>query len=92
MLPRSVASRPATAAKAFLARNEARRGRAAHAPQATIGGASVPLVGRVSMDQCCLDVTGLPEAQIGSEVRLPARRLAVSPLVPRVAVQDVADA
>ena len=88
VVPKSVAARPGTALRAYLAHREGRRGRHRHAPQAGVGGLEVPVVGRVSMDQCCLDVTDAPVAQIGSEVVLPTRRLMVSGLVPRVAVED----
>jgi alanine racemase len=50
-----------------------------------------PLIGRTSMDQCCLDVTEVPGVEIGNAVTLPARRLAVDSGVPRVYVRDQGD-
>lgn len=88
MVPRSVMSRPRTALRAWLARHESRRGRTRYAPQATLAARSVPVVGRVSMDQCCLDVTDVPEAAVGDPVVLPVRRVAVPSAIPRVAVSD----
>jgi alanine racemase len=88
VVPKSMAGRPGTAVRAYLAHREGRRGTYRHAPKAHVGGREVPIVGRVSMDQCCLDVTDAPAAQIGSDVVLPTRRLMVSALVPRVAVED----
>jgi len=44
-----------------------------HAPAGTpvrVNGVQVPLVGRVSMDMICVDLRGLPDAQIGDEVVL----------------------
>jgi alanine racemase len=35
-----------------------------------IRGKQVPLVGRVTMDMICVDLRGLPEAEIGDEVVL----------------------
>ncbi|NPV48420.1 MAG: alanine racemase [Armatimonadetes bacterium] len=88
LVPWSVASRPRTALKAWLARHESRRGRTRYAPRAALAGRSVPLVGRVSMDQCCLDVTDVPEAAVGDAVVLPVRRLVVPSAIPRVPVSD----
>lgn len=88
-VPASVAARPRSLLKALLAQRANRRGDTRYAPQARLEGRAAPLVGRVSMDQCCLDVTDLPEAQIGSEVTLPIRRLAASAALPRVYVDDV---
>jgi alanine racemase len=76
MVPQSSLSRWKSAAKAWVAKREARRGKSDHAACATLLGAKAPLIGRVSMDQCCLDVTDVPGAEVGAEVTLPARRLA----------------
>jgi alanine racemase len=45
---------------------------------------AVPIVGRISMDQCCLDVTDIA-AQVGAEVALPTRRVSTNPAIPRLA-------
>lgn len=34
----------------------------------TLRGKQVPVIGVVCMDQCMIDLTGMPEAQIGDEV------------------------
>jgi len=52
-----------------------------------IEGQKAPIIGRISMDQCCVDVTDVPEAQVGTEVVIPTRRVTVSPSVPRVYVK-----
>lgn len=91
VVPRSVAARPRTALRAWVALRDSRRGRTRHSPLAHVGEAAAPLVGRVSMDQCCLDVTDVPEAGVGSAVELPARRLAVAPSLPRVPISDGAE-
>ncbi|MDD7946062.1 alanine racemase C-terminal domain-containing protein, partial [Microbacterium sp. NE2HP2] len=44
-----------------------------HAPDGTpvlVDGQRVPLVGCVSMDMLCVDITHLPQAQMGSPVTL----------------------
>lgn len=86
MVPQSVAGRWQTAAKAWSAKREAARGQSQHAPLATLNGQAAPLIGRVSMDQCCLDVTAVPGVEIGTVVTLPVRRLAVDSGVKRVYV------
>jgi alanine racemase len=88
MIPQSALGRWKSAAKAWMAKREAQRGKSEHAACATLLGIKAPLIGRVSMDQCCLDVTDVPEVGIGVEVTLPVRRLAVDSSVPRVCVRD----
>lgn len=68
----------------YMRRREAGRGRTDRALAATLGDQVAPIVGRISMDQCCLDVTGV-EAQVGDEVALPTRRVSTNPEIPRVA-------
>lgn len=87
MAPQSLAGRWQTMAKALVSKREGRRGGVRHAARATLAAGTVPLLGRVSMDQCCLDVTDLPGVEIGAEVTLPVRRLAVDSAVPRVYVR-----
>ncbi len=48
-----------------------------------IAGQRAPIIGRVAMDQCCVDVTDISEAHVGTEVVIPTRRVTVSPAVPR---------
>jgi len=49
-----------------------------------IDGQRAPIIGRIGMDQCAVDVTGLPQAQVGTVVTIPSRRTAISPDVPRI--------
>ena len=88
MAPQSVQGRWRSLAKAWISRREARRGKSTHAAAARVDGAQAPLIGRISMDQCCLDVTDLTGIEVGAEVTLPVRRLAVDGTVPRVYVRD----
>jgi len=50
----------------------------------SIHGKKVPVVGRIAMQMCSVDVTHIPEAAIGDEVIVPARRVTTNPLLPRV--------
>lgn len=84
MLPLSVAQRPQTAMKGFLARIGGVWGREKHLPTVRIRGQEAPIIGRIAMDHCTVDVTDLPEVELGDDVVLPVRRTAVSPDVPRV--------
>jgi len=52
----------------------------------TIRGKKAPVVGRIAMQMCSVDVTDIPEAATGDEVVVPARRVTTSTLVPRVYV------
>jgi len=88
MAPQSVGGRLRSVVKAWLVGQEGRKGRSQHAPRGQIGGHAVPLIGRISMDQCCLDVTDAPNAQVGDEVALPVRRLAADSGLPRVYAKD----
>ncbi|MFW5866544.1 MAG: alanine racemase [Armatimonadota bacterium] len=84
MLPLSVAQRPRTAVKGFISGVAAAWGREKHLPTVRIRGRHAPIVGRIAMDHCTVDVTDLPEVELGDDVVLPVRRTAVSPDVPRV--------
>ncbi|MGC9318010.1 MAG: alanine racemase [Armatimonadota bacterium] len=84
ILPRSIASRPPAAVKAFIARLAGAWGRAGRLPMVRIRGREVPIIGRIAMDHCTVDVTDLPEVELGDEVLLPVRRTAVNPGVPRI--------
>jgi alanine racemase len=50
----------------------------------TIRGVRVPVVGRVAMQICTVDVTDLPSVGVGDLVTLPARRITASARLPRV--------
>lgn len=49
-----------------------------------IRGKQAPVIGRVAMQMCVIDVTAIPDAQIGDEVIIPALRIPTSALIPRV--------
>ena len=83
MLPLRIAQRPQTAVKGFLARTGGAWGREKHLPTVRIRGQEAPIIGRIAMDHCTVDVTDLPEVALGDDVVLPVRRTAVSPDVPR---------
>lgn len=56
--------------------------------QVRLHGEKASIIGRIAMQQCSIDVTHLPQAQIGDAVTLSMRRLCASPLLPRVYVED----
>ena len=53
-----------------------------------IGARSLPIVGRVAMQTCAVDVTDAPEIQVGDEVVVPMRRLAARQGLARIYVED----
>ena len=80
-VPESLARRRHSGLRGCARRILRREGEAA-----TIAGQPAPLLGRLAMDWCCLDVTDLPEAVVGTEVVLPARLIMLDSGLPRVAV------
>jgi len=54
----------------------------------TVRGKRAPVVGRVAMQTCVLDVTGIPGVTAGDTVLVPARRLMASARLPRVFVDQ----
>ncbi len=52
----------------------------------TVRGKRAPVVGRVAMQTCVLDVTGIPGVTAGDIAIIPARRLMASARLPRVFV------
>lgn len=50
----------------------------------TVRGRQVPVIGRVAMQMCTVDVTGVEGVEVGDVVDLPCRRLAASARIPRV--------
>ncbi len=84
MVPESVTGRLRTVLKGFVREQDGRRGRTDRLPYARVGDRRAPLLGRISMDQCCLDVTELPEVDAGAEVVLPVRRVTCNPAIARV--------
>lgn len=57
-------------------------------PAVTIRGHEAPVIGRVSMQMCSVDVTGVPGVQVGDEAIVPARRTTTSSRIPRVYVGE----
>ncbi len=72
------------ALRAFVARTAGAWGRARHLPTVRIRSTDAPIVGRIAMDHCTVDVTDLPEVEPGDDVILPVCPMAVNPVVPRV--------
>lgn len=91
MLPQSLAERPQTAVKGFLSRTAGAWGNPKHLPVVRVRGREAPIVGRIAMDHCVVDVTDLPEAALGDDVVLPVRRTSVNPEIPRVFVAPEED-
>ena len=52
--------------------------------QVTIRGVACPVLGRLSMQSCCVDVTAVPEVVVGDVAVVPARRVTLDRGVPRV--------
>jgi alanine racemase len=50
----------------------------------TINGQKAPIVGRIAMQTCAIDVSDIANIKTGDEVILPMRRLAASALLPRI--------
>lgn len=55
-------------------------------PRVTVRGRRAPIIGRVSMQMCTVDVRDIPGVQLGDEVIIPARRTTTSCRIPRVYV------
>ena len=55
-------------------------------PHVTVREKRAPVIGRVSMQLCSVDVTDVPGVQLGDEVIIPARRTTTSSRIPRVHV------
>jgi alanine racemase len=53
-------------------------------PHVIVRGSRAPVIGRVSMQMCSVDVTDIPGVQLGDEVIIPARRVTTSSRIPRV--------
>ena len=49
-----------------------------------VDGQRAPFIGRISMDQCAVDVTDVPQAEVGTAVTIPTHRTIISPDVPRI--------
>ena len=86
MEPHARAESPAEAVKAGLKR-AARLKKNPHGGRTvTIGSKQFPLIGRVAMQTCAIDITDAPGIQVGDEVSVPMRRLAARQGLARVYV------
>ncbi len=56
-------------------------------PVVLIDGQEVPIIGRIGMDQCAVDVTDLSGAEVGQTVVVPTHCTLTSPDVPRVYIE-----
>lgn len=65
---------------ARTAREFARRGRMG----VRVHGQHAPFVGRVAMQMCCIDVSHIPNVEVGDEVLLRARFTLTNPRIPRI--------
>ena len=54
----------------------------------TIRDRKAPILGRVAMNLCSVDVTDIPDAVVGDVVVLPVRRLAANAALPRLGSYD----
>ena len=84
MLPLSLAGRRSTFGKALLRRLGGGMGRPYHALTVSVLGHEAPIVGRIAMDHCMVDVTDVPEVGVGDRVIVPVRRATVNPDLPRI--------
>jgi len=50
----------------------------------TLQGKKARVVGRISMQICTVDITEIPNVQVGDVVTIPARRIMASPRLPRI--------
>ncbi|PKM87032.1 MAG: alanine racemase [Firmicutes bacterium HGW-Firmicutes-12] len=57
-------------------------------PSVLLPGGGARIIGKVGMQLTMINVTGIKGAEIGTEVRIPVRRTAVSLAVPRLYLQD----
>lgn len=55
-------------------------------PHVVINEGKAPVIGRVSMQMCSVDVTDIPGVRVGDEVIVPARRVTTSSRISRVYV------
>jgi len=92
MQPESLAARPQHALRRLLRVRLGRLGTTFQPPCCAVAGRQAPLVGRISLDQCNLDVTDVPAAQLGAEVIVPTRMTTTPADLPRVYVDAEDDA
>jgi len=51
-----------------------------------VSGKRATVIGRVSMQMTCLNITGIDGVQIGDSVEIPAMRIPIDTSIPRVYV------
>ncbi len=85
----------ATGIKRWLARWQGSRGRTFRPTLVRIEGVNpgvptqyAPIVGRISLNECTVDLTNLAPPVIGAPVAVPARMTTLNPSIPRVYVDD----
>ncbi len=84
MEPRARPESPLSAIKAGIERAARLQKNPNLGRTVTLRGQKVPIVGRIAMQTCALDVSNLPEIQIGDAATVPMRRLAAGQNLPRV--------
>jgi alanine racemase len=87
VIPESAVS-VATGAKRRLALWQGTRGGVFRPALVRLGGSRAPIVGRISLNECTVDVTSVPEAALGAEAAVPARMTTLNPAIARVYVDD----
>lgn len=71
----------------FVRLRMSRSGRRFRPTLAVVAGLGVPIVGRVSLNECNIDLTDVPAAKLGDEVAIPVRATTLNPAIPRVYVE-----
>jgi hypothetical protein len=82
IVPESAVS-PSAAVRRTLARALGQWGKSVRPSLVRIGDARAPIVGRISLNECTVDVTDVPSAQLGTEVTVPARLTTLNPNIRR---------
>ncbi|HJN14695.1 MAG TPA: alanine racemase [Armatimonadota bacterium] len=76
------------AAKRSARRALGRRGRPFRAAITTVREASAPIVGRISLNECAVDVTDVAGVALGDAITVPTRMTSLNPVVPRVFIDE----
>jgi len=82
LIPESAAKRSANPLRSLAAKVL----RAENDTYVSIRGKHAPVIGRVSMQMCTVDVTDIPGVFVGDEVAIPARRVSISRAIPKIYV------
>ncbi|MBM3498254.1 MAG: alanine racemase [Armatimonadetes bacterium] len=85
VIPESTVS-VATGARRWLARWRGARGGVFRPTLVRIGDEHAPIVGRISLNECTVDLGGLRPCPVGTEVAVPVRMTTLNPAIPRVHV------